>query len=101
VYWLHVRNADRDCAQCSYVVLDEADRMIDDGFEEAINKVLDAMPTAQWKSGVCYARVACACACVIARCAEDEAMAQEQERLVQADVLQAGTWRVCVIDARV
>jgi len=29
--------------QCSYVVLDEADRMIDMGFEQQVNKVLDAL----------------------------------------------------------
>jgi ATP-dependent RNA helicase DDX23/PRP28 len=50
--------------QCNYVVLDEADRMIDMNFEEAINKILDAMPATQWKS-------------------QDEAIAQEQERVTR------------------
>jgi ATP-dependent RNA helicase DDX23/PRP28 len=54
--------------QCNYVVLDEADRMIDLNFEESINKVLDAMPPTQWKS-------------------EDEAVAQEQERINRAAML--------------
>jgi ATP-dependent RNA helicase DDX23/PRP28 len=31
-------------SQCCYVVMDEADRMIDLGFEEQINKVLSALP---------------------------------------------------------
>jgi ATP-dependent RNA helicase DDX23/PRP28 len=31
--------------QCNYVVLDEADKMIDMDFEEAINTILDAMPS--------------------------------------------------------
>jgi ATP-dependent RNA helicase DDX23/PRP28 len=30
--------------QCAYVVLDEADRMVDLGFEAALSRVLDAMP---------------------------------------------------------
>jgi len=55
--------------RCSYVVLDEADRMIDMNFEEAINKTLDAMPTSKWKS-------------------EDEAIAQEQERIQQQLLLE-------------
>lgn len=54
--------------QCNYVVLDEADRMIDLNFEEAINKILDAMPATQWKS-------------------EDEALAQEQERISRNAVM--------------
>ena len=45
---------------------DEADRMIDLNFEEAINAILDAMPTAQWKT-------------------EKEAIAQEQGRIEAAD----------------
>ncbi|KAF6137281.1 hypothetical protein GIB67_036318, partial [Kingdonia uniflora] len=35
--------------QCNYVVLDEADRMIDMGFEEQVTKVLDAMPSSNLK----------------------------------------------------
>lgn len=31
--------------QCTYVVMDEADRMIDLGFEEQVNKILDALPS--------------------------------------------------------
>lgn len=31
-------------SQCTYVVMDEADRMVDLGFEEAVNQVLDALP---------------------------------------------------------
>jgi ATP-dependent RNA helicase DDX23/PRP28 len=58
--------------QCNYVVLDEADRMIDLNFEESINKVLDAMPSTQWKS-------------------EDEAVAQEQERINRAAMIGADT----------
>ena len=37
--------------QCNYVVLDEADRMIDLGFEPQINSVLDAMPSMNLKPG--------------------------------------------------
>lgn len=36
--------------QCNYVVLDEADRMIDMGFEPQVNTILDAMPAATLKS---------------------------------------------------
>jgi len=36
--------------QCNYVVLDEADRMIDLGFEPQVNSVLDAMPSVMLKS---------------------------------------------------
>lgn len=32
-------------SQCRYVVLDEADRMVDLGFEEAMTQILDAMPS--------------------------------------------------------
>ncbi|EMR09631.1 hypothetical protein PNEG_02215 [Pneumocystis murina B123] len=36
-------------SQCAYIVLDEADRMIDMGFEEAVNKLLDALPVRNQK----------------------------------------------------
>ena len=36
--------------QCTYVVLDEADRMIDMGFEPQVNKILDYMPSTHLKS---------------------------------------------------
>lgn len=32
-------------SQCNYIVMDEADKMIDMGFEEEVNKILDAMPS--------------------------------------------------------
>ncbi|KAI9780014.1 MAG: mRNA splicing protein prp28 [Candelina submexicana] len=35
--------------QCCYVIMDEADRMIDLGFEEPVNKILDALPVANEK----------------------------------------------------
>jgi ATP-dependent RNA helicase DDX23/PRP28 len=35
--------------QCCYVIMDEADRMIDLGFEESVNKILDALPVANMK----------------------------------------------------
>ena len=35
--------------QCCYVIMDEADRMIDLGFEESVNKILDALPVANEK----------------------------------------------------
>ena len=35
--------------QCNYVVLDEADRMIDMGFEPQVNAILKAMPTSNLK----------------------------------------------------
>jgi ATP-dependent RNA helicase DDX23/PRP28 len=35
--------------QCCYVIMDEADRMIDLGFEEAVNKILDALPVGNEK----------------------------------------------------
>lgn len=35
--------------QCNYVVLDEADRMIDMGFEPQVAEVLDAMPSSKLK----------------------------------------------------
>jgi len=36
--------------QCNYVVLDEADRMMEMGFEKELNTILDAMPKANLKS---------------------------------------------------
>jgi len=36
--------------QCNYVVLDEADRMIDMGFEPQVMDILNAMPATTWKS---------------------------------------------------
>lgn len=36
-------------SQCAYIVLDEADRMIDMGFEETVNKLLDALPVRNQK----------------------------------------------------
>ncbi|KAM3065955.1 mRNA splicing protein prp28 [Clarireedia jacksonii] len=35
--------------QCCYVIMDEADRMIDLGFEESVNKILDALPVGNEK----------------------------------------------------
>ncbi|KAF2434993.1 pre-mRNA-splicing ATP-dependent RNA helicase-like protein prp28 [Tothia fuscella] len=35
--------------QCCYVIMDEADRMIDMGFEEPVNKILDALPVKNMK----------------------------------------------------
>lgn len=35
--------------QCCYVIMDEADRMIDLGFEEPVNKILDALPVTNEK----------------------------------------------------
>jgi ATP-dependent RNA helicase DDX23/PRP28 len=35
--------------QCCYVVMDEADRMIDLGFEESVNKILAALPVTNQK----------------------------------------------------
>ncbi|KAF1984565.1 pre-mRNA-splicing ATP-dependent RNA helicase prp28 [Aulographum hederae CBS 113979] len=35
--------------QCCYVIMDEADRMIDMGFEEPVNKILDALPVGNQK----------------------------------------------------
>ncbi|KAH8602791.1 P-loop containing nucleoside triphosphate hydrolase protein [Bisporella sp. PMI_857] len=35
--------------QCCYVIMDEADRMIDMGFEESVNKILDALPVSNEK----------------------------------------------------
>lgn len=36
-------------SQCTYVVMDEADRMIDQGFEEILNFILDALPVSNMK----------------------------------------------------
>ncbi|KUI56566.1 Pre-mRNA-splicing ATP-dependent RNA helicase prp28 [Cytospora mali] len=36
-------------SQCCYIVMDEADRMIDLGFEDALNKILDALPVTNEK----------------------------------------------------
>lgn len=36
-------------SQCTYIVMDEADRMVDLGFEEAVNAVLDALPVHNMK----------------------------------------------------
>ncbi|KKA31136.1 hypothetical protein TD95_000558 [Thielaviopsis punctulata] len=36
-------------AQCCYVIMDEADRMIDLGFEEPVNKILSALPLSNEK----------------------------------------------------
>ena len=36
-------------SQCCYIIMDEADRMIDLGFEEPVNKILDALPVSNMK----------------------------------------------------
>ena len=36
-------------SQCCYIIMDEADRMIDLGFEESVNKILDALPVGNEK----------------------------------------------------
>ena len=36
-------------SQCCYVIMDEADRMIDMGFEDQVNKILDALPVTNEK----------------------------------------------------
>jgi ATP-dependent RNA helicase DDX23/PRP28 len=36
-------------SQCCYVIMDEADRMIDMGFEEPVNKILNALPVTNEK----------------------------------------------------
>jgi ATP-dependent RNA helicase DDX23/PRP28 len=36
-------------SQCTYVIMDEADKMIDMGFEEPVNKILDALPVSNEK----------------------------------------------------
>lgn len=35
--------------QCCYIVMDEADRMIDLGFEDSLNRILDALPVSNEK----------------------------------------------------
>jgi ATP-dependent RNA helicase DDX23/PRP28 len=35
--------------QCCYIIMDEADRMIDLGFEEPVNKILEALPVSNQK----------------------------------------------------
>ncbi|KPM44705.1 Pre-mRNA-splicing ATP-dependent RNA helicase PRP28 [Neonectria ditissima] len=35
--------------QCCYIIMDEADRMVDLGFEESVNKILDALPVSNEK----------------------------------------------------
>ncbi|GMM35161.1 mRNA splicing protein [Saccharomycopsis crataegensis] len=42
--------------QCFYLVMDEADRMIDMGFEEQVNKILSALPKIQTTFGSQVAR---------------------------------------------
>ncbi|KAK5663629.1 hypothetical protein OQA88_4060 [Cercophora sp. LCS_1] len=36
-------------SQCCYIIMDEADRMIDQGFEEPLTKILDSMPVTNEK----------------------------------------------------
>ena len=36
-------------SQCCYVIMDEADRMIDNGFEEPVNRILEALPVTNEK----------------------------------------------------
>jgi len=36
--------------QCNYIILDEADKMIKDGFEENLNYILDCIPASNMKS---------------------------------------------------
>ncbi|KAF2759384.1 putative DEAD/DEAH box helicase [Pseudovirgaria hyperparasitica] len=36
-------------SQCCYVIMDEADRMVDQGFEEPLNKILNALPVSNEK----------------------------------------------------
>ena len=42
-------------SRCTYIVLDEADRMIDMGFEPEVQKVLDHMPVTNMKPDTEYA----------------------------------------------
>ncbi|KAF2499321.1 pre-mRNA-splicing ATP-dependent RNA helicase-like protein prp28 [Lophium mytilinum] len=35
--------------QCCYIIMDEADRMVDLGFEESVNKILEALPVGNEK----------------------------------------------------
>ncbi|CEO97006.1 RNA helicase [Plasmodiophora brassicae] len=41
----HLRKRYLVLNQCNYIVLDEADRMIDMGFEDQVNAIMDAMPS--------------------------------------------------------
>jgi ATP-dependent RNA helicase DDX23/PRP28 len=36
-------------SQCCYIIMDEADRMVDMGFEDSVNKILDALPVTNEK----------------------------------------------------
>ncbi|KAK9471028.1 P-loop containing nucleoside triphosphate hydrolase protein [Dipodascopsis tothii] len=36
-------------SQCCYLIMDEADRMVDMGFEEQVNKILEALPVSNLK----------------------------------------------------
>lgn len=51
--------------QCNYVILDEADRMMDMGFEDSVHFILDKIPTSNLKS-------------------EDEALALQEEMMAKA-----------------
>ncbi|EUD68307.1 hypothetical protein C922_01327 [Plasmodium inui San Antonio 1] len=51
--------------QCNYVILDEADRMMDMGFEDSVHFILDKIPTSNLKS-------------------EDDALALQEEMMAKA-----------------
>ncbi|SCO73166.1 ATP-dependent RNA helicase DDX23, putative [Plasmodium vivax] len=51
--------------QCNYVILDEADRMMDMGFEDSVHFILDKIPTTNLKS-------------------EDDALALQEEMMAKA-----------------
>ncbi|GAW81372.1 ATP-dependent RNA helicase DDX23 [Plasmodium gonderi] len=51
--------------QCNYVILDEADRMMDMGFEDSVHFILDRIPTSNLKS-------------------EDDALALQEEMMAKA-----------------
>ncbi|ETW50793.1 hypothetical protein PFMALIP_01150 [Plasmodium falciparum MaliPS096_E11] len=51
--------------QCNYVILDEADRMMDMGFEDTVHYILDKIPTSNLKS-------------------EDDALALQEEMMTKA-----------------
>ncbi|CAD2098980.1 ATP-dependent RNA helicase DDX23, putative [Plasmodium vinckei lentum] len=51
--------------QCNYVIIDEADRMMDMGFEDAVHFILDNIPTSNLKS-------------------EDDALALQEEMMAKA-----------------